>query len=456
VEGLIAILVDAIGAVIAPLIATAVTGLAWLLGVVLELVWLVIELLLPRLAAKRRAQPPTGGPQPPAPKRRRWRRVVFMSVASLSLLLGLAIGVVELWFSDDVLAYGLRRWQDRTGVELSYRITRCSLLRGRATLEQVHVASPRDPAMSYDLTVARVEVDLSMRALLHGLIEVEDLHVTGVRGRYAADLDAPRAGIPHRERAADPGAPRAEVPRRDYVIAHGLIEDLAVDVELRRRGRSLAGPLTVERWETAPLRRSTALFDSLFRTQAKGTVLGAPFTIASAPADHGRTTRWSAQGVPADLLAAYLGGPFAWIDAGRIDVDVDDAWSLDAPKYIRMHWRMSGHGLSLVPAEELDGISRRMVAALTPLLERRNGELELSFETTIDPDRFTTAYSLDAAALGEIVSSAATESLARELGWEPEQVRNAAQIIKDLGKQALERWRKKHGDGSKPRPADPP
>lgn len=465
-EGLIALLVEGIAALVAPLFAAAASLLGALLSLVIELVAWAARLVLGIAASKesspsppppsRSTLPPSPSPPPSRPHpptsavmpgsselaaggplpRRRWpRRLLLACIAASTLALG-AGAVVEAFFAEEVLAWGVRRWERRSGASMEWQRSSTSLLRGTVELTSARLVSPPGGRTTYALAIAHVRLDVSVLAIIRGELAVEEAAVSGVRGSFASDLDTP-------------GAPS---PGRDLLIERLLIEDAQVDLSVTRRGRTLEGPVSVERWETAPMRRRSALFDALFRTQAHGTLLGAPFTIASAPADNGRRTRWTATGLPAELLAAYVGGPLAWIADGTVDVEVDDAWSLDAPKYLRMDWRLRTHRLALVPAEELSGLPARVVSALAPRLAERGGELDLRWQLDADPERFATAQSLDATGVGDLVASALANALAEELGIAPERVREAASGAFRWGRGVIDRWR---GRAGKPPQVEP-
>jgi hypothetical protein len=429
VEGLFLILGDLVACVIGPLIGAALTLLLEVAALLFHAAVLGVMALLRRRARRAQATRPSmaAAPTPPSRPRGPWPRRLLIAALSLTVLLGLALAVADLCFAERILGWGIARWSRRTGVEVSYAGSRCELVTGTARLDGVHLRSPPGAANAFDLALDRVEVDLGVLALLRGEIGVERVALAGLRGTVDADLDAPRAAA----------------GRRELTIGSFVLDDVRVDFTLHRHGRSLAGPLVIEHLEAAPLRRRWMLFDVLFRSQARGSVWGAPFEIASHPADAGRTTRWRATGLPVDLLAAYAGVPCAWLTDGAVDVDVDDRWSIDPPKYIHMDYQLHGHGLTVVPAEELSGVSAKMDRALAAYLAAKGGELAFAFSLDIDPDRFDGAASLDAVGLWEILAPAVAAGVAKELGWSPEEVERSRRLLTGAAKAMLDHWRKR-------------
>jgi hypothetical protein len=428
-EGLFLILGDLLAGVIAPLLAAAVALLASVLGLVLEGVLLGIEAWTGRRwrstaqAGSVASQPVAT--KPPGPKGP-WRRRALIAALIGTAAVGLALVIANAFFAERILGWGIERWSRRSGVAIVYDGARCGLLSGTAHLEHLRLGSPSDVRNAYALTIERVDVDVAVLALLRGAIAVESVEIAGVRGSVAADLDAPRqAG-----------------GKRGFTTDRFVLDDARIDFTLTRHGRTISGPLVIARLETAPLRRSWLLFDALFRSQARGSVWGAPFEIASRPVDAGRATTWTARGVPVELLAAYVGGPCAWLRAGRVDIDVDDRWSLDAPKYIHMDYHLVGHALEMQPANELGGLNARLDRAMAAFLAAKDGELDLACALDVDPERFHGAASLDAVGLWEALSPMLGAEIAKELGWTPAEAELARRALAAAARATLEHWRK--------------
>ncbi|MBA3685229.1 MAG: hypothetical protein H0W72_08315 [Planctomycetes bacterium] len=417
---------------IVPLISAALSLLGSLVTLCLELVAWAVTAWFQRGIARRAAAIDAAAPAAAvaAPQRHRWRRPLLITGIA-TLVLTAALVVAGLCCGERILAWGIDRWSRRTGIAVAYDHAQCNVFAGTARLTGLRVRSPDGASDAYDLRLAEVEVDVAVLALLGGRLELDQARVAGVHGTLRADSDPRRAQTPPVRSS------------REVNIERFTLTDAQVDVTLLRDGRTLSGPLVVEKLQAEPLRRQWVLFDVLFRSQARGSLWCAPFTIASAPSDQGRVTTWTARGVPVDLLAAFVGGPCAWLRAGTVDVDVVDRWSLAQPRMIHMDYRIAGHGLELVSGTEVGGLSGRMVTALSAYLAVKQGELDLAFALDLDRDRFHHALSLDAAGLWDAIAPALAERIAAKVGCDPAEVRAAGRTIKAVAAEALERWRKR-------------
>ncbi len=453
-EALIALLVEVIAALFAGLgsLAHVMTAVVISIGVLLgDVLSVALAAACARIGRRRPTAPwsskaPVSPPPPPSRWRLWHRRILIVSAGLAAAVLMVAMLLVTV-FPAAVLAWGIHRVERRTGMTIAYGAAECSFWHGTATLHQIHLVTPPGAKIACDLTIATCALDLHLRQLIwnHDFL-ADQVSVSAVRGSVVIDGDHPPQQPSNHADASGPtqgDGTNANAPRR-FSIAHLALSDVSVDATLRHRGRSTQGTLVIATWDVAPLDRDHALFDLVMCAQGNGSVCGAPFAITSAPVGQGQRTQWQVTGLPVDLLDASFGGPFDWVSGGRIDVDVDNAWNLAAPKYLIMDWRLSGNGLTLVDPDGLSALNARLVAVLAPYLARSGGRLDLGFRLNVDPDNFTGALSFDAAGLSDLMTPIIIEELAHRLGWTTDQVRAVGGTAVDVGKAILDHWRKAH------------
>jgi hypothetical protein len=84
--------------------------------------------------------------------------------------------------------------------------------------------------------------------------------------------------------------------------------------------------LRLDELSVSPLRSDLALFDLLYGARGRGDVDGHAFEVESAQVPGGRLTTWRAPEVPLSLAMPYLGRGSRWIEAGVVEVEVEDRW----------------------------------------------------------------------------------------------------------------------------------
>jgi hypothetical protein len=489
-EALIGVLVEALGALVAPLLegSMALAGglLSTLISGVLELIGALVLMVrdgfsgrrekrretnaLPPLAPqavnstdatqptlpKKTDEPPdvaTNSPQPPR-QRRRWTRWLLIGCGTFSALVFAALLVINQWFLDDFARTVLEKQQARTGIAITAETIQGNLFTGHFQATGITVRRTDHPAGLIDLTVRKLDLTVAVWRVFAKPVVVDAVNVDGIRGRYERGVpgQAPSknplsiAGVTL-ENDGDKTSVILEPNRkikRPFVMSELTVTDLDVAYADHTRKRPLAVPVTITRLTANPLRSQWAVLDVLFRANATGTIAGRPLTITTTGDDLGRDTQWNVDGLPVEILADQIGGPFALLSAGMADVHVTDHWrNSDDGRVIVMDWQVV---LNHVSAEVPETTSKLMALLAKPAVAFINAKGErvpLSFRVEIDEDRFDGAASAEAAGLWQVVGDSAAATLAKVLGIETDTVQEVGGAALKKAKGLLDKWRNK-------------
>lgn len=370
----------------------------------------------------------------------------------------LTLVVINQWFIDDLARWLLDKQRDRSGITITAETIDGNLFTGQFQVTGITVQRLDHPAGLIDLTVRRIEASIAVWRVFAKPVIVDAITVDGVHGRY-------ERGIPGQAPAAkEPKKPlsiagvtiekdgngttftfdQPRKPKRAFVISALSITNVEIAYADHTRKRPLILPVTIARLTANPLRSQWAVLDVLFRANATGTVAGRPFTIATTGDDLGRDTQWQVDGLPIEVLAQQVGGPFALLSTGTADVHVTDHWrNSDNERIIVMDWKVV---LNHVTAEVPETTSKLMALLAKPavaFINAKGDRVPLSFRVEIDEDRFNGAASAEAAGLWQVVGDSAAATLAKMLGIETDTVQAAGATALDAAKAALEKWRKK-------------
>ena len=123
-----------------------------------------------------------------------------------------------------------------------------------------------------------------------------------------------------------------------------------------------------------------------------------------------RETRWHATDLPVWYLAQELGGWFAHIKEGTVDVTVDDRWRLAEIAEIDSRWKLV---LRNVRAEVPEGLTPLQRVGYSPWIRVLNsmGDIPLTFGLKFDGTRLTTYGSADSEGVWQQVGSAMIDKL---------------------------------------------
>jgi hypothetical protein len=412
----------------------------------------------PASAAAPGATPPlatTPAPSPRPPRSRpRWVRWLTITAVSVAGLMMATLLVINQWFLDDVARYILARQQARTGITITFDSLSGNLFSGRFQVDGITVQRRDNPAGLIDLTVHRLDLAIDVWHVLKNPLVIDSVTVDGVRGRFERGVPGQEpvkkpltiAGVAIEEHDGKTSLtiPTSRKQKRQFTITTLQVTNLGVAYADHTRKRPLAVPVTLTTFSSAPLRSSWAVFDVLFRSNATGTIAGKPLRITTSGDDLGRDTQWHIDGLPVDILADQIGGPFALLTAGTADVHVVDHWRRgDDGLVIVMDWSVV---LKQVHAEVPATTSKMMALLAKPAVAFINATGErvpLSFRVEIDENRFHGTSSAEAAGLWTVVSDSAAATLAKVLGIETETVKDVRDQAVDKAKSLLDKLRKK-------------
>ena len=385
-EALLLILGEIVFALLAPLVAVVVDVIAAIFAFLLS--------LIPSRRKETRERSVVG------------RRIMIALFALAAVIVG-SLALINLFFFDNAVRMVFDTLERKSGIE-----TRCAEIDGSVFLGKVElggctIVRRNHPSADFDLALRNLEVDLQLTSLL-GTATLQSAYVSGIAGTVARKA---------------PGKPSDDTnlvkPRRAFVI-----EDLRIDdVELFLSGVNKDGapfklPIYVASASSKPLRSRYALFDSLFRSNAAGTIAGADFEVRTAGDPDARQTAWRASAVPVASLGAVTGGALSWFRNGVVDVHVDDEWSREGPLQIDMDWRLTFRDIEVEPPDTTGALTRFATGPIVAYVNARGGDFPFEFGMTINEDQFEYKASLAAAGLWNAVAEAVNKVLA-SIGIDP-------------------------------------
>jgi hypothetical protein len=361
--------------------------------------------------------------------------------------------VINQWFLADVARYLLRKQQERTGIAITIESLTGNIFTGRFQADGITVLRRDHPAGLIDLTVRRLDIEIDVWHVLNNPLVIDSVTIAEIRGRF-------ERGVPGQEPVKKPltiagvtieqqdgktslAINTSRKEKRKFTITKLQVSNLDVTYADHTRKRPLVVPVTLTSFTSAPLRSSWAVFDVLFRSNATGTIAGRPLRITTSGDDLGRDTQWHIDGLPVDLLADQIGGPFALLTAGTADVHVIDHWRRgDDGLVIVMDWSVVLHQ---VQAEVPETSSKMMALLAKPavaFINAKGDRVPLSFRVEIDENRFQGTSSAEAAGLWQVVSDSAASTLAKALGIETETVQDIRDRAVEKTKKLLDKLRK--------------
>lgn len=339
-----------------------------------------------------------------------WLRRVGKVCLGVAGFLATGLLLLNTFFFEPVLRWSLDRAREKTGVDVRFESATGSFLSGSVTLRKVTVQRTDAVRSNIDLTIGDAKADVSILSLMQSHVRLEGLRLVDVKGSY--------------QRA------RVNLPRRDFTIDTLMIENAVVDLK-EPDVDAPALPLKIDRLECRPLRRDTALFDLLFRSNGQGTIAGAPFEIQSHATPDGRTTTWRAKDVPVGFLGSYVGEPFDWLTTGTVDVDVVDSWSDGPSPEIDSHWKLDFRNVSAAVPDRITGFRRAVAEPVVRFVQAHPAHLPLEFRLRLEKGHFTGATSVETSGILKAAADGAVEELARR-------AKVPVETLKELGRRAFE------------------
>lgn len=303
------------------------------------------------------AEPPAAD-ETPAPKRGiRWRRLAIIGAALLGTL----------WATDQLLLgfvadYATARLSEARGFTVEWDELDGHLLTGEVTLRGVRITRPEHPRSVVDLTIERLDADIALLSLLGSdPIAIERAAVHGLTGTL--DRTGPRQPRP---------------PSRGFVVEELALSAIDARVGDRTGDTPVSAQVRIERLDVRPFRRALTGFDLFFHADGDGSIDGRPFTARRT--DAGAEVTF--EDLPGELAGAWIGGPFAWLESARLDLEV----RYDAPAGGRAHRFGFDMHLDTVRLAAPPDPSMRWRVATKPLrawLDGRDPSLTLRFDSEL-------------------------------------------------------------------------
>jgi hypothetical protein len=359
-------------------------------------------------------------------------RLVALVLAALTGLVVVCVLIVNFFFFEDSARFVLGKVESRAGIATECEDIGGSLIFGRVDLRNCSIRRPDHPTSSFDLDVDEVNIDLRITSML-GTATLDMARVVGLSGWVRSD----RSQAPDESAEGD-----RERPRREFEV-----KDLHVtDVSVRILGSNPDGnrfdvPIDIGQVQVKPLRSRFALFDILFRSNAAGSLDGAPFRLSSSVIPDGRRTEWRAEKVPIASFGSMTGGLLSWFSSGYVDIYVDDEWQRSDATAINMDWNLRFSQIEVAPPPGTGPVTRFVTAPLSRYVNSFDGEFPLEFEMVLNEDQFLYQSSLAAAGVWSAIGEAANNALS-VLGIALESPENTVDSFKDGMKSILEQARK--------------
>ncbi|MDJ0628206.1 MAG: hypothetical protein QNJ44_08075 [Rhodobacter sp.] len=317
------------------------------------------------------------------------RRAVHLTAAGLAGL-GVVGLLATLVLFQPILRAVLTTAAEKAGMEIRYEAASGSLLFGRVALAGVALTREAETGLAFDLAVDRAEADVDLWSLLGSEPRIELARVAGVTGFVSP---------PER----DTGGARPDRQRRPFRADLARVSN--VDIEVRPKDGT-AYRLQIGAAQVAPFRSRQALFDLLFRSNLQARVAGQTLSVETRDiTEFGRETRWRFENVEADKLKLVVPkAPLTWLEGGRLNVRVEDRWSL-SDDWIDMNWQISMAGVR-VAAPELSGRRERVLATgLKQLVALQGGNATFGYRLQLDKEDIAAMRAGDLRAFWDVVLS---------------------------------------------------
>jgi hypothetical protein len=345
-----------------------------------------------------------------------WARRTAWILGASGVLGLVALLLADTVFYEPLLRRTLAKVRAASGVAVEFESARGNWMTGSASLRGVTLRREDVARSAFDLRAREVEIDVALTSLWSGTARVQDLRIAGLTGSYR------RSAVPQ--------------DRRDFLVDRLVLEDAALLLsEPPESSREVSLPLRLERLEARSFRRSYAVFDLLFRSEAKGSIEGAPFEIRTALSPSGRASSWRATGLPAKFLADYVGEPFDWLREGRVDVAMDVAWNDLRGVDLETKWSVVLHDIAPEVPPRLTGLRRTIAEAAIPFLTVRAKRVPFEFVLPVNERHFEGSASIESSRLWEAAAEALGNELARQAGVGKE-------TIADWARKGLEKFRR--------------
>jgi hypothetical protein len=163
-------------------------------------------------------------------------------------------------------------------------------------------------------------------------------------------------------------------------------------------------PLQVTSLDVEDYRSRWSLFDVLFRSNARGTIYGRPFEIASDAASDAPHSVFTVSDLPLSLLGQRITVPLGGQVTGRVDANIRTQWqSRDESTELKMHCNLVAHSFTLhMP----NGLVQRAMAPT--VASRVPSHMPMEFDLVMDKRAFDGQTSFFATGILESIGKEAS------------------------------------------------
>jgi hypothetical protein len=266
----------------------------------------------------------------------RWWRWLSIITASGAACVLAAMLVINQWFISDIVRMLLRKQQERTGISVVANSISGNLFSGYFQARGLRILTDETSANQIDIDVQSVSIEIDVWRVLATPLVIHGMTIEGMSGRYVRGIGEKTYSTQQDANATVPDEiERKELTElthqkvksgRAFSISDFNLTNLDVIYGDARRPHSSPLPVAVNYMKVQSLRSEWAIFDVLFRSNTKGAIVHQPFSISTSGDALGRDTQWHVDGLPVEVLADHIGGPFALLTAGTADVHVVDHW----------------------------------------------------------------------------------------------------------------------------------
>jgi hypothetical protein len=358
-----------------------------------------------RTATPAKPTAPVPVPPPSGPRVRRVMRLITRTCAVILVVTLLGTYVLNALLYEATLRWILAGIHHQTGIETTFHEAQGNLWSGMAGMSRVRIRRENHPHSNFDVKIDELLIDVGVLRLWRGEFALEEFRAQDVQGRIEW-LEAPD-----------------DRQRHPFRIDRVQVDRVDVKWTDRTRDKPVEARLEIGEFRCEAFRSNWAAFDTLFRANTSGRIAGQPFMIVSGPIDGGRQTRWKADALPAQVVGPYLGGPFGWIEEGKIDLDVTDRWQLEniaSPRLdaadIAMDWNLVFRDLKIAPPPHASAMQRKLGEPVAKFLTAHGDRVALEFELTLNAGQFAGRASVETSGLLKDLAKAAAFALAKKVG----------------------------------------
>ena len=230
-------------------------------------------------------------------------------------------------------------------------------------------------------------------------------------------------------------------PRKSFEIENLVIRDMRIAFTDTTRTIWRKEPVTVslevEELQSAPFRSKLSIYDILFKSTGRGVLEKGSFTIEKTKREKGNggENRWALDGLPLELLGAYIGGPFRWISQGGIYLEVKNRWHMGNKPGIEMDVNLVLRDVQARIPDDYppDSMKRKMAGPVVAYINGHSEEMSFHFSLSMDEEVFKNVVSLEGAGLWESFGKKLMKELLLTAGT------RGKEKVKELGKKGLKK-----------------